>query len=41
MQGIQADKANVTGSYDLMGVNGSVLPAALDEPSTGAGPEQR
>jgi hypothetical protein len=26
---IQADRGNVTGSYDLMGVNGSVLPAAV------------
>src|SRR5512134_1381086 len=41
MQGIQADRGNVTGSYDLMGVNGSVLPATVDEASREAGEELR
>jgi hypothetical protein len=41
MQGIQADRGNVTGSYDLMGVNGSVLPATVDEASREAGDELR
>jgi hypothetical protein len=31
MQVMQADRRNVTGSYELMGVNGSVLPATVDD----------
>ncbi|HYC31693.1 MAG TPA: hypothetical protein VEB59_05350 [Gemmatimonadales bacterium] len=32
----RTDRSAVTGSYDLMGVNGSVLPAPVDEGSTDA-----
>lgn len=31
---MSSDLVTVTGSYDLMGVNGSVLPAAVDVPLT-------
>jgi hypothetical protein len=41
MQGTQTERCHVTGSYDLMGVNGSVLPATVDDASVEDGEELR
>jgi hypothetical protein len=41
MQATQTERRHVTGSYDLMGVNGSVLPATVDDASVEDGEELR
>ena len=41
MQATGTDRSTVTGSYDLMGVNGSVLPAPVDEGSMEDGEDVR
>lgn len=41
MQAARSERSRVTGSYDLMGVNGSVLPAPLDESSVDDGEDVR
>lgn len=41
MQAARTDRSTVTGSYDLMGVNGSVLPAPVDESSMDDGEDMR
>jgi hypothetical protein len=41
MQVARTERSTVTGSYDLMGVNGSVLPAPVDEGSMPDGEEVR
>jgi hypothetical protein len=41
MQVARTERSTVTGSYDLMGVNGSVLPAPVDEGSMHDGEEVR